>query len=931
MRKLMPLLGLALLSPVAADATTYSTYTPIPICTATLANCQSTTWAKTCHATFAQKCGEIFKANIDLTSVPSEPRILPPSNLGGFTSILSSGAFEIESSGATGTSTGLAPGSGVNLSSTVPTSAVPIATAHIQAVSQSRVKVADPTSYRSQRETWRRSVQVCQADPSAPFCSLINLTPFYRYESRHEIGSCVEYAWAKFADYSRWENKIAKLGEDYRAMVNAAFETGAVGALHLNEGGTETLSTCATVGPMSTYARDHLGTAYGFLYGRQPKNALIGNTAGIAFAINNGDFTSRLYDDQWAPAHAAWRDEGYNAQNPLLTWARHKYFLSFTAAQQTQIGGKTWNDVTLNYLYDLQKEFSVLARVAHQAAVAYRGTGHIEGGVYVPPKPVVPGLTGSLPAVPACVPVEDPSYTEDEAVARYYDPEVLAAKLKKYVDVFEQYGCFKTGTTPCDWSPKFFVEDLRIRVGALIEREYQSCIQRAPDPANFSDLALDPSDEIGSAAEGDQLDMNLSDYDWHIKPFLAQKGVPSVSIPIYQLRFLTTEQQSQLRAEVGSDTLTNANLPGYCTASAHNRYADNVAAFDNFVAAQPKMKIKRRICKIAAYAAKLLNDSESHLAGDDGSIYAPQFHHQQSHEEGGAVFGAGFRYETQFKLKNVGKVPIGSVLMFACPSAYFKTAMSGKATVMGQDATLLDVTAEQEGSNQQLSLNIFGEQVYPSGSQVQFSTVNAPGAELTETLADGYVSLLGIPIHYVAGYSGSAGVSVSRTGSPIACHTETLGGVYYGLVPNSGARDGLTVAPYVSVGAFLQAGVDAGVVSAGVRGQLTLVDISLPVAAEVAFAQQTEYPSLVSASTRTVTRATVKDSADLAINFLSGNIEAFAELDLGIASKSASATLASWDGLHQSMPLHAPEEYGFAFEDLRRYFDLLGGEPQQDE
>lgn len=1013
---LLPLLSdQASASPISGSTITG----PILTCPSkpTLADCQGSFLPKFCHDTFVAKCRPILGVLTSTIAVaPSETRVVPKLKLGGFSSLEDPVAIDLAARATPSTTPGLAT-SPANITPAHPvntgTSLAPQAIAHVQPLPLARATRVDMMSYQSQRDAWRRDMQYC-AGRVDDFCNATR-RKYSSYEGHDTVGWCGEYAWAKFAELSRYEDLVVLLGTNYRNIVDVAFATStSVGKAHSGDGAT------GTTFPKS-YTRNGKGWGVGFLHGRQPKNALVtfAEVVNDLRTVDAGTPSQKL-------TYASYYAQGDDVLRPWHTWFYHDVLRAKKFPAKMRIGAirrpefSTYlSDVDLNMLYDLQKEFTKLSAtyvaVKHSSAppvvcnaqtvpqpwkrgdevinpnpydrslygagiaadvvggvlatapelaftavdralldgvnataVATPISGAISHGIVTSWSRGVLG-TRSLGQVLAQPPMQTMSLSGgscgDQAgnaaqfvVDRLRRMDLLRRQIEPYLKAFEGYGCLDMGVTACDWSPKYFVDAVLPKTDKIVEDAYQSCLAHAPNPFSFSDPTVDPTDELGTPSEGDQLTNNLTAYSWGIKSF----GAPTsaVAIPIDQITGLSSEDRATLEGVAHTDPTTHKKvldgpaLSAYCKDPGVQHYADSVYDFERFAKDQPRMKLKRRVCKIAAYATKLLSDSNGRLAGTDGAIYAPQFHSVHSYREGGSFFGAGYNLESQFVLRKVGPATV-SPKTYVCPEPAFVSKMNATATILGAERTMINATADVRGTQMTVGLVAFDETIaLQPGEAFHANSAGAPPAAYTHqwdssnTVADGYVSLLGIPIHYTAGYTGAVGITTARLGGSFQCDAVPSPSGPTWPLPKFGSLDGVRIEPFVKVGGWVQASVDVGVASAGVRGALTLVDIGLPMTSVVQVDPGYEGASAVSATARTVRKATVGYNTSLAMTFLSGNIEAFAEIDLGLWSDSASMTLASWSGISKNEPL-AADQYSFAMEDLRRYFDILGKEPAE--
>ena len=93
--------------------------------------------------------------------------------------------------------------------------------------------------------------------------------------------------------------------------------------------------------------------------------------------------------------------------------------------------------------------------------------------------------------------------------------------------------------------------------------------------------------------------------------------------------------------------------------------------------------------------------------------------------------------------------------------------------------------------------------------------------------------------------------------------------------------------PWASASAFADAGLDYGVASAGVRLDLTLLSLVVPMGVDIA---------------NTTTSWDFKNGGQVNIGMLSGKLTGYVEAGLGPASVSVSAVIFEWDGYRSRLP-----------------------------
>ena len=147
------------------------------------------------------------------------------------------------------------------------------------------------------------------------------------------------------------------------------------------------------------------------------------------------------------------------------------------------------------------------------------------------------------------------------------------------------------------------------------------------------------------------------------------------------------------------------------------------------------------------------------------------------------------------------------------------------------------------------------------------------------------IPVLGVPVKVAAGLNVTIGANFAASVTSPA--TPASGGLTAGSLSVTA-----NVTPGVSVTADAQVGVDLLVVSVGIQGNLTLISANLSTTGSLGMVEPNGVLSLQTNLT-----------SNLDLNELSGNIELYGEVDLGIWSDEATISLGSWPGFHQEIPL----------------------------
>ena len=250
---------------------------------------------------------------------------------------------------------------------------------------------------------------------------------------------------------------------------------------------------------------------------------------------------------------------------------------------------------------------------------------------------------------------------------------------------------------------------------------------------------------------------------------------------------------------------------------------------------------------------------------------------------GSEWFGARYNYEAGWGLTN-----------FAAPhrmcEAQFeaKANLDATATVLKFPIEVVNIhasatTYSMGANNNDTWLNtvshtrLLGEDIYTpvdEWSPLQFNLVAEAGRGFRVTPVDNiYIVVLGIPVKLAGGVSGGVGLKATLKG-----------GIDRDCGPKDtiGLRSDGSVAPYGYLDAFAQASVDAYILEVGIRGEVTLVRLDVPLTAQVKVALNSSGVAELTAST----------ALDFKLRTLDGRITVFADSFF----KSYEMDLVRWSG-----------------------------------
>ncbi len=250
-------------------------------------------------------------------------------------------------------------------------------------------------------------------------------------------------------------------------------------------------------------------------------------------------------------------------------------------------------------------------------------------------------------------------------------------------------------------------------------------------------------------------------------------------------------------------------------------------------------------------------------------------------------FGARYHYQTDWGIEPAGTDAQGQVCRVA---GQVIGELDSSVTVFGVHQDIVDArlqgTSERQGTTTTLParvsghLDILGERLYEipadaSGGRYRYSTEDRDDRELFSEWF-----LVGpIPVKVAAGVAISYGAAISLAISQGPCDARSPRLAITGKFE-----------PHVGVGGWVTAAVDLFLVSAGVRGDLTLIDASLPLSAGVSVGYDARTAEPLALATARL---------DLVLQELSGAISVFVSV-LGIPYEHE---LFSWDGFRQTLRL----------------------------
>jgi hypothetical protein len=244
-----------------------------------------------------------------------------------------------------------------------------------------------------------------------------------------------------------------------------------------------------------------------------------------------------------------------------------------------------------------------------------------------------------------------------------------------------------------------------------------------------------------------------------------------------------------------------------------------------------------------------------------------------------------------------GKTPTGQVCK---ADGEVRGKLQADVSILNDDSSVVnayfDMTAGRSGDDSghlTTYFKLFGGDLYTPVDTTIGGTAGAWNLSRATTIDGPHGSVtfpvLGVPVTIAGGANLRFGYDASANASaPQTCIPAQNDGTY----PVLSVAGSLT--PWAAVDAYVSGSVDAAVLSVGIEANLNLLTAKLPVRAQLSLDFNDHNDAQVE----------LDSSTSLELSELSGAVDAFAEIDLGITSMSTSVQLFSWDGLHQSVPLY---------------------------
>jgi hypothetical protein len=393
--------------------------------------------------------------------------------------------------------------------------------------------------------------------------------------------------------------------------------------------------------------------------------------------------------------------------------------------------------------------------------------------------------------------------------------KVIDAEIEVELEEARAEGCLDpVGATPCDWSPRMFVRELRGRTLDGKENAYQVC-QR------FTGNDFGPLSLIKTAAQaGISAQDNMAKSTEHVDQFF--KDVRAMAN----------------RQKFPEDPSTGKPIFGAKTADSNDIGSKDFGVKYKYDVGWKLANLDNKNVRICASEVDLNADFDV-----DAQIFGLKKNLVSSH-------------------------------------SYLRTDEAPAGKQVSYQASLEILGAELLGQPRKKSVTI-----PMSGGSVSFPVLSERLVErrtLMESKA--YFSIGPIPVSISAGAAGEVGVELSLNGEmEYACANPSQNPS--GMNPNDVLRLGASggARPYAALNAFATAAVDIVIASAGVRADLTLLNLSVPFTVAVTAGIDPQSTPNVNAKT----------SMKLVLETLSGRISVFIDTLFG---NVLDETIFTWSG-----------------------------------
>jgi len=433
----------------------------------------------------------------------------------------------------------------------------------------------------------------------------------------------------------------------------------------------------------------------------------------------------------------------------------------------------------------------------------------------------------------------------------------VVEELQEVLATANEAGCIADGITPCDWSPRQFSERIFHRHGPLKDDLMNKC--------------------RGFAGSGtfDHL-MNLN--------------IEAVKVSQYWQDHGVNPAEFNCTITTGS----TLSMSGFEALQAKN--------------AECKEKLAKFNAKKTAITAKINAEKNVRnipdMIDDNGELKAPGKTFHWNEEKGNKYFGLGLTLDAGYH----------AALPASPAQAICKTHLGAHGEIdayvraMSKEQSLFNARAELDTAKRVASFEVMllGKSFYAPSKTWEAQDIlsfhpTLPHPKHSKSVEAGAtIVIVVVPVSFKAGIAGEVGLRLNVDASASAnmgtdeCPTATLA---------------LGVEPYAKVEGFLSVSIDAKILEIGLRGYLTILELSFPL----------EFSGSLVAPGANPAKLVLETSLKSKMNTLSGRLELYGKVGFCPLCWKGSKTLVAWDGLSWNRTLFA-HDYQISLPDVALAF-----------
>jgi hypothetical protein len=447
-----------------------------------------------------------------------------------------------------------------------------------------------------------------------------------------------------------------------------------------------------------------------------------------------------------------------------------------------------------------------------------------------------------------------PSRESSETALR----RAVLSELVALLRVGSRHGCLAPGLTPCDWSPAELRRRLLRSIEGLRRQDYATC-------------------------------QRLADSIWRDADVLVN-GVPQPAPPTLGLMMNVLGRTYRYH-----DTSCEVSVPATLT---HAQLMSTLGAIEACRDAQAEAA--------QADALDAIRESTDLYDEATGEVRNPGFWRSGGESMGNDWFSVGYDYTYGWELD----LSEGVCSADAAAGGHFgaQVDLLSRFPERAKTVSLIDLTARldtdhttNEGTLLELSASVFGVPLFTpieieGGAPAEPRTFNgvregSRGIDVGVTVP---FVIVFVPVTIEAGVAAELGFRSSLYG-------EAVGFGDHGQCPQIRLQGELE--PFARARGFVTAAVELLVARAGIRGEITLLEASLPFRPSLTLASDFDLDLQAGAASADLTLY-VDTEALLRVRTLDGEISAYAEVGWPPLDVRGSITLIQWSGPRWETPLY---------------------------